>query len=60
MTNEPEEWRRAELEAQSLSARIAAHMIRRPRVRWVLRPLYRVMKWAERQADEALKDGGWR
>lgn len=60
MTHEPEEWRKTEKEAQALSARIAADMIRWPRARWILRPLYRLAKWTERQADEALKEDGWR
>lgn len=60
MTNEPEEYRKIELEAQSISAQVATDMLKRPRSRWILRPIYRVFKWVERKCDEALKQEGWR
>jgi hypothetical protein len=58
--NEPEELRRVEMDAQKASAEVAADMIRRPKSRWLLRPFYKFFKWAERKADEALKEDGWR
>jgi hypothetical protein len=60
MANEPEEYRQLEKDAQRMSAQIAADMIRWPRRRWVLRPLYRLFKWVERNIDAALKGEGWR
>ena len=58
--NEPEEYRKIEKDAQSLSAKFAAEMLRHPRARWFLKPFYRLLKWVERQTDDALKDEGWR
>lgn len=58
--NEPEEYRKIEKDAQAMSAQFAADMVRHPRARWFLRPFHRLMKWVSRQADEALKDEGWR
>ena len=58
--NEPEEWRKTESDAQKAAAEVAANMMRKPKSRWLLRPLYRVFKWVERKCDEALRDEGWR
>lgn len=56
----PEEYRKIEKDAQSLSAKFAADMIRYPRARWFLRPFHRMLKWVQRQVDAALKEDGWR
>ncbi len=58
--NDPEEWREIEREAQKNSAEIAADMMRRPGWRWILMPIYRLMKWVENQCARALKEDGWR
>ena len=58
--SEPEEYRDVEKNASKLSAEIAASMLRHPRSRWILRPIYRLVKWVERSADERLKEDGWR
>jgi hypothetical protein len=60
MTNDAEETRKVEKDAQRASALVAVDMIRWPRRRWILRPLYRLFKWCEKQADARLKDEGWR
>jgi hypothetical protein len=57
---EPEEYRDAEKRAQKLSADMAELMLRHPSSRWILRPIYRMVKWVERSADERLKEDGWR
>lgn len=58
--SEPEEWRKLEADSQKLSAEIAEKMIRFPRWRWFLGRLRRVLKWIEKECDEALKEDGWR
>jgi hypothetical protein len=58
--NEPEELRHIEREAQKTSAEIAADMMKRPGWRWILRPIYRMMKWVEYQCARRLKEDGWR
>lgn len=60
MTNEPEEYRKLEREAQQMKAQVAADMMRRPRHRWILRPLHRLFGWVAKQIDAQLKEGGWR
>ena len=58
--NEPEEWRKTERDARKAAAEVAVDMMRKPKSRWLLRPMYRVFKWVERKCDEALRDEGWR
>lgn len=60
MSNEPEEWRAVEKDAQSAAAQVAADMIAKPHFRWLLRPIYRLFKWCEHKADQALREDGWR
>jgi hypothetical protein len=58
--NAPEDMRETERKAQRLSADIAALMLRHPSTRWILSPLRRLVKRAEREIDEWLKEEGWR
>lgn len=58
--NDAEQARENEREAQKMSAQVAADMLKRPRSRWILRPLYRFAKWIEAKSDQWLKSEGWR
>lgn len=58
--NEPEELARVANESRGIQARYAKLMLKHPSARWLLGPIYRLLKWAERQAETALREDGWK